>query len=84
MKAGASKMAGRSAEMIRRLLVGKRITKVVLNAAKARTAGDEMAHRPVLTLEDGTEIRFSTQETDFGYYGTALCITPPQGAKHGN
>ena len=83
MKAGASKMAGRSAEEIRRLLVGKRIAKVVLNATRARTAGDEMAHQPVVTLEDGTEIRFSAQETDFGYYGTALCISPPE-AKHGN
>ena len=77
MKAGATKMAGRSAEEIRRLLLGKRITKVVLNAFRSRSSGDEMAHRPVLTLEDGTTVRFSTQETDVGEYGTALVITPP-------
>ena len=34
------------------------------------------AHRPVLTLDNGSKLYFQTQETEVGDYGTAILVVP--------
>lgn len=34
------------------------------------------AHNPILTLDNGRRVWFTTEETESGEYGTSICISP--------
>jgi len=57
-----------------RLLRGRTIVGVTANPWTIATSG-EPATNPVITLDDGTAIRFHVQETEDGDYGVSLLIT---------
>lgn len=63
-------------------LIGRRIVDVKWNYFDDGRGGKASA--PALYLDNGQMLFFSTQETEHGEYGTALCITKrlktPEGA----
>lgn len=54
----------------RKSLIGRTITDVQMNPFPDGHGGT--AHDPRITLDDGRELMFVTQETDTGDYGVAL------------
>lgn len=63
----------------KKLLKGRRIVEVQWNAF--RTGRGDRRKRgwttdPVFTLDDGTKVCFSVQETEFGEYGISVNVWP--------
>lgn len=47
-----------------------------------RPNGGNITYNPVLILDDGTEVRFETHETQLGCYGIDPRITPKKETEH--
>lgn len=59
-------------------LVGRTITAVEFRPFNATPDGKGgTAHNPRITLDNGRELFFLTEETEVGEYGTMICITDP-------
>lgn len=57
-------------------LVGRKIVAVRFNRYRCRTGNKfDWATQPEITLDNGRILRFVTQETDYGDYGTKLVLT---------
>jgi len=57
-------------------LVGKTIARVIMHPFDdcRPSDGDNTATDPILVFTDGSRLRFSTQETETGEYGTELIL----------
>lgn len=61
----------------RKHLVGRTITDVSFRPFDAHPGVDRrQAHDPILTLDNGASVRFVTEETDGGEYGTEIVYVP--------
>lgn len=60
----------------KRQLVGRRIVDFDPQPFYAGKARDFMAHDPVITLDDGSKLTFTVEETDAGEYGIAITKWP--------
>jgi hypothetical protein len=58
----------------KRHLVGRRIMAVDFRPFDDGRGGT--AHNPVLTLDNGRRVTFTTEETEVGEYGTLISISP--------
>jgi hypothetical protein len=58
---------------IKKALIGRTIVQVDLRPFPDGRGGT--AHDPVLTLDDGKQLRFWTEETDVGAYGTTIVVS---------
>lgn len=65
-----------------KVVAGVRLRRFPAWAGRNESRKGQYATDPEIVFKDGTVLRFVTQETDIGEYGTALCIrAPEQGAK---
>lgn len=55
-------------------LIGRTVVSVEMNPYRARDAPQDrsIAYNPVITLDNGAQIRFVAQETDGSEYGVAI------------
>ena len=68
-----------TAREIRRALIGRKIVGVKLRPFPTGRGPGDRATDPIIILNDGTWIGFSTQETEVGEYGTSLNVFPREG-----
>jgi len=64
-----------------KLLVGRRIVGYEPHPFESREhpeLGSQVAHFPVLTLDNGARLTFATEETEVGEYGTAIIYHAPR------
>ena len=69
-------MLGKPARENDRRIVGQRVVAVRLNKFGKTTSGDT-AVDPVIVLENGVKLFFSTQETEELEYGTQIQVIEP-------
>jgi hypothetical protein len=64
-------------------IIGRRIIAVELNSFPARPddKNSPLAHQPVIHLDNGARLDFTTEETECGVYGTAINYRKPQGGR---
>lgn len=61
-----------------RLLVGRRIAAYDARTFDRGRAGERcVAHDPIITLDNGATLTFSTEETETGEYGVRVLYHPP-------
>lgn len=64
---------------IRQALLGRRIVRVGLRSFS--DGRGSLAHNPVLYLDNGSCVTFSVEETEHGYYGVQIDVSPPRKRK---
>lgn len=61
-------------------IIGKRIKSVELRPFNRYEYSKGTTTDPVITFDDGSSIRFLTEETEVGEYGVAICYSKPSRA----